>query len=937
VTRLLTTTRIVTDDRELEELVDRVLDKGEFAFDVETVPGAGETFDQFRLDPRRNEVIWTGIATQGLSFVVPSGHPHGEQNGTTTEPRVGNDGKTRNYKVPLWTPAPRQLPRGEVFGILEPLFYDEDVLKIGCNIKFDLETILKYYDDEVMPGPFFDVQIAAHMLNENYRDYRLGTLNKRELGFVYDKKMGEAPERYGFRAAARYNHYDAKSTWLLKELYEPQIEEQGLDGLWRLEMDVLEVLLYMEQQGALLDVKAAEKLKGELGRKLAQLKGELYRIAGREVNLNSSPQKQALFYGPKKEGGFGLKVKGRTKGGAPSTARETLEKLDHPFIDTYLEHEDVDKIHSTYLTAYLGGEVVKESGGKKRIEIKPSILYKGKLHANFKQHGTVTGRFSCVSGATILPTSRGDFRFDSYLPEEGDLVRTHTGALKPVLRKIYKGTDEMLRVCLSNGSVLECTREHRLLTPTGWRSVGDMTQGDEVLGYVGVEGVRASQWRPSAGDVPRTRQADSAAARSAAGDDVPQRAAHREPRSAEGATQGRAGAPLLQIEDAREPDERKEWLSAPRPQGGHLRRPWLPAAEDRQEVRVRTSVGDGRGARAEETARLGGGAPHRRGQDEQRLGQPRGCDEGRPPAPARQTVSIREIASLGTMGVWDVEVAGDHSYLTQGFYNHNCSEPNLQNIPRPGEKDDVDNLGTKVRGLFIAPPGHSLVVADYGQIEYIVMAHFSRDPVLVKAFDEGVDLHKLVAGMVFGIDPEDVTKTQRTTAKNTNFAVAYGAGDDKVASMSKISLDDAVAFRKAHRRLLPRLYKWTERTVADARRQRPPHVTTLLGRKRRLPALMAQDWWPRSEAERQAVNAVVQGSAADIIKLAMVRGHRLCDEELRLSLSVHDELVLVVPDDRIEDGQDVLNEAMLGPGIQKLLSVPMKIDMHTVQRWSDAK
>ena len=650
-------TLIVTERAHLKHLVSEVFERGEFAFDCETLPGHGEkSADQFRLDPRCNQVAWLAIATHGLSFAIPMGHPHGEQDGITTEPRVGSDGKTRNFKIPVWSPAPRQMTRGVVFAELESLFYDDRILKAGCNVKFDLETCQKYYDDEVMPPGFWDVQIASHMLNENHRDYRLGTLVKREFNFTYDKKVGEQIERYGFKAAGKYVHYDAKYTWLLLRKYRPMIEREGLSGLWALEMDVLEVLLYMEQTGAMVDVEAATKLKVKLGRDLARLKGEMYRIAGREINLNSAPQKQQLFFGSKKDGGFGLKSKVLTDGGAPSTAREAVENLDHPFIETYLEHEDVNKVHGTYLTAYLGGEVVTESGGKKRVEVRPSILVDGKVHASFKQHGTVTGRFS-------------------------------------------------------------------------------------------------------------------------------------------------------------------------------------------------------------------------------------------------------------------------------------CSTPNLQNIPRPD-----DDLGRQVRGLFIPPaPDWSLVVADYGQIEYIVMAHLSRDPMLVKAFIDGVDLHQYVAAMVFSADIEDITKLQRGTAKNTNFAVAYGAGDEKVAKMSKISFADAKSFRAKHRRLMPHLYRWTERVVADARQRRPPHVTTLLGRKRRLPGLLSSDWGVRKEAERQAVNTVVQGSAADIIKLAMVRAHRLCDDEIRLSLSIHDELVLVCPNSRVDEAQEILRDAMLGPGIAKMLSVPMKIDMHVVQRWSDAK
>lgn len=281
-----------------------------------------------------------------------------------------------------------------------------------------------------------------------------------------------------------------------------------------------------------------------------------------------------------------------------------------------------------------------------------------------------------------------------------------------------------------------------------------------------------------------------------------------------------------------------------------------------------------------------------------------------------------------------MEVEDAHSFIANGINVHNCSTPNLQNIPRP---DEDKPIAKQIRELFIAPPGHSLVVADYGQIEYIVMAHFSKDPMLLHAFSNDIDLHQYVAAMVFNIDIEDVTKLQRGVAKNTNFAVAYGAGDEKVAAMSKISLEEGIRFRKAHRKMLPKLYRWTEKEIADARRRRPPHVKTLLGRKRRLPTLMSDNWYVRSEAERQAVNARIQGSAADIIKLAMVRYFAMADEEMPLSLSVHDELVAVVPDDRVDDGCAVMREAMLGPGIQSLLSVQMKIDMQVVKRWSDAK
>lgn len=650
-------TRVVTDEGELRDLVDEVVDRGEFAFDCETI-GVHELdgVTDVRLDPRRAQVVWLAVATSGLSFTVPMGHPVGRQVGTKKIPRQDVD-RVRMVTVPDWSPPPKQLRPAKAFAALEPLFFEPDILKIGHNIKYDIECVQKYYDGDIPVPEFFDTQVAAHMLNENQHEYKLGKVVEREFGFKYDKTIGAQIERYSFLKAAQYNHFDAKYTWLLYKKFAPMLAKQHLDGLWALEMDLLDVLLRMEDTGALLDVAAAEKLYAELTRRRDQIIGELFRLAGgKEINFNSNQQMQALLYGKRREGGFGLKPKMMTKGGAPSTAKDALELYqDHPFVEKYLELQTVDRIHGTYLKAYLGGETLKAKGKRQVVETKPTILLNGKVHANFKQHGTVTGRFS-------------------------------------------------------------------------------------------------------------------------------------------------------------------------------------------------------------------------------------------------------------------------------------CGEPNLQNIPRP----DTD-LGKQVRGLFIAPPGHSLVVADYAQIEYVVMAHFSRDKFLVEAFSKGVDVHQYVAAMVFGIDIEDVTKTQRTTAKNTNFAVAYGAGIDKIAAMSKISMSQAESFSAAHKKLLPKLYRWTDTVIADCRRARPPHITTLLGRRRRLPAIHSQNWGARSYAERQAVNTKVQGSAADIIKLSMVRLDSKCDEEMRLSLTIHDELALICPNDRLDEGQKAMEWAMLGEGIQSLLSVDMKIDMKVVQRWSEAK
>lgn len=261
-----------------------------------------------------------------------------------------------------------------------------------------------------------------------------------------------------------------------------------------------------------------------------------------------------------------------------------------------------------------------------------------------------------------------------------------------------------------------------------------------------------------------------------------------------------------------------------------------------------------------------------------------------------------------------------------------CREPNLQNIPTPGSE-----LGKQVRGLFIAPPDSKLIVADYGQIELVILASFCGSGRLFDGFHAGIDAHTATAASVFGVKPEDVTKHQRGVAKALNFAIVYGAGDAKVALMAKITERQAKEFLETHQKLFPEIYKYKREVIRRARQQRPPGCTTILGRKRRVPTIMASDWAAKSRGERQLFNSLIQGSAADIIKLAMIRLDNALPDSMQLVLTVHDELVTIVPNDEVETGISLVREAMEGKEISSLLRVPPKADIKVVERWSEAK
>jgi len=261
-----------------------------------------------------------------------------------------------------------------------------------------------------------------------------------------------------------------------------------------------------------------------------------------------------------------------------------------------------------------------------------------------------------------------------------------------------------------------------------------------------------------------------------------------------------------------------------------------------------------------------------------------------------------------------------------------CREPNLQNIPRPDTE-----LGKKIRGLFQAPPGYKLVVADYGQIELVMLAHFAGPGALYNGFFQGIDPHTQTAALVFGVPVEKVTKDQRQIAKNLNFAIVYGAGPDKVAAMSGIQVREAKHLLETHEREFPEIYAFKNKVLKVCRSRRPPHIRTMAGRKRRLPAIFAQDFGTRGYAERQAVNSLIQGSAADLIKMAMVRLSDSLQDGMRLILSVHDELVTLAEEGRAEKCAEIVHEAMLGEGLSKLLTVPLSADIKIVDRWSEAK
>lgn len=255
--------------------------------------------------------------------------------------------------------------------------------------------------------------------------------------------------------------------------------------------------------------------------------------------------------------------------------------------------------------------------------------------------------------------------------------------------------------------------------------------------------------------------------------------------------------------------------------------------------------------------------------------------------------------------------------------------PNLQNIPiRTAE-------GREVRRAFVArAPGWVLLSADYSQIELRILAHMAQEPALVEAFRSGEDIHTRTAALVHGLLPGMVTPELRAHAKVVNYGLIYGMGPSRLASETGMTPPQAKRFIDDYFRALPRVKAWIDTTIGQARASK--EVRTLFGRRRLLPEIDTDQAGLRVQAENMALNTPIQGTAADIIKRAMLRLHReLNDRRLRarLLLQVHDELVLDVPDDEIPAVTALVRDCMQGAAE---LAVPLEVTVGTGPSWLDA-
>jgi DNA polymerase I-like protein with 3'-5' exonuclease and polymerase domains len=664
---------VITTKEQLKELVEYYSKVDAFAFDIESV-------GDHRGQPVVNDVLWISLATEGRTDVIPMGHPNGEFLHWDKELLLSGQRKLEAGKAltdtdysknqakwkPVFGPPPEQLFPGEVFAALKPLFFS-DKLKIGHNVKFDLKSIAKYYRGKVANKPFFDTLMAAFIVdNRNKNSLGLDDVAEKYLKVEVKKGIGAEVEVHSFSDVAYYSGFDAEVTWRLYKELSPLLQGP-LQRVWNLEMDVVAALCDMELTGATIDVEGLKVLKAKLEEDIEATKAAAWKLAGRPFSMNSVQEKQKLLFSPKSEGGRGLQPNTRMKisltdkgqrllkEGADlsifhySVSAEALELYSNKdeLADTLMEYQDLNKLMTTYVMPYLGGEIVRTNLGKSRIVEKKSLLINGKAHTNFKAHGAETGRFS-------------------------------------------------------------------------------------------------------------------------------------------------------------------------------------------------------------------------------------------------------------------------------------SSDPNLQNIPSGGE------YGKLIRDLFIAPPGHKLVVADYSQIEPRIIASFSQDPIAIDYYLKGKDLYVAIG---------DIMGVERKVGKMLVLAISYGVGPEKIARSIGCKEQEAKDLINQFSEEFPDIIKYKSRVIRLARAKSPiPFVETLFGRRRYLPELMSRDNSLKFRAERQAFNTMIQGSAADLMKLALVRAHSCFVDEpdVNVVLTVHDELVTVAREDLAQEAAEAIRESMEGVKLPEM-KVPLIADVKIVDKWGEAK
>jgi DNA polymerase-1 len=483
---------LITELPALDELVEDYMACDEFAFDVETIGGD-------RDNPHVATVAWLSLACESRADVIPMGHPNGALEWSGPAPLLSGQrkldaGKTYEQLRPSdlskvkidrrFTPAPKQLKRDVVFDALRPLFMS-DIPKIGHNIKFDLHAVSKYIGGHPT-GPYYDTLIASWLLDVTL----IGRLSldqcvERELGEVLVKGIGKNVAEHAFEEVARYSLLDAEYTYRLKRALDRKYAKASSQTRWLLglEMEVLHPVIEMEAVGTRLDAKRLAEIDRDLREDIDAIRGDIFRLAGTRFNIRSNRDKQEVLFLPKSQGGLGLKGLKVTESARskPESERdiydfavdhETMEHYKHkPLVAAMMLHSAKNKLHGTYVLPYLGGSAIRDADEKQKHVVSKAAKT-GRIHGQFKQHGTESGRFSSSNpNLQNIPSRSEDGRKlrEVFVPDPGmTLVVADYSQIEPRIVASLSGDQAMISTYNDGGDVYQMVADRMGVT----RSIG---------------------------------------------------------------------------------------------------------------------------------------------------------------------------------------------------------------------------------------------------------------------------------------------------------------------------------------------------------------------------------------------------------------------------------------------------------------------------------
>lgn len=692
------------------------LQQDSFVFDIE---GQGDYRDQ----PHIADISWISLATKGCCITIPLMHERGEENGTIKVPETYKSGKKIGQiymkTVPVYDKAPKQIERSRVFEILRPLFASTTIAKAGHDVLYDIVGVSKYLGF-IPPPPYNDTKIGKWLLNENNRrNTWLKEIIEDTYEVRYDHEgIGKCVESYPFSTVAYYSYSDAKWDWLVLQDVLKDLESQGLMPIYNLEMHVLNVMCGMRVAGVSIDVPRLKEIREELKERLVKSEAEIYQAAGKKFNIGSNLQKTEILFGPESDGNQGLKPWKLTKTGMDlkkagklpnpvplkywSTDDTVMESYpDNRLCCAFRDHGDIAKILSTYVESWLGND-----------EDLPKVI-DSKIHAGFQQYGTVTGRFSCVSADTLVESPRDMSKFPDGIPiteiKTGDWVYAFDHKRELRLRKVVwcgqTGVKKTLIVTAENSEghqkKIRVTPEHLIMLRNGdWRAAEHLMHAPGEL-----------------------------------------RRAHK-PQIMTMVRRNIDGSYIKFFPNAQAKGNGSRG-------GGHNREHrWIMSEVLNRNLSTKYDVDHIDGNKLNnhpENLRYVPSAEHRGNRTDFAWGTEQPEIELYSGKLDYRVISIEDGP---VEPVWDMEVEELHNFIANGICVHNCRAPNLQNLPRSSSE-----LGKMIRDVFIAEPGGKLVVADYSQMELVILAHYIGEGKLYEAFMQGIDPHLMTAAMVLGREP----------------------------------------------------------------------------------------------------------------------------------------------------------------------------------------